>query len=145
MVLGRVTFRRITFMPKHFEPENLDYIEWLSAVAKRGKREADFVRNQPNVGPWVPTTLLNSCVAPPPPKIKIQYRLNPKEDKLQFRGHVDVNAATSPVHAFTLLQPFWLDYDDSWLTDVWDSSAFAVARAEFDSTNGHVTLTWPAS
>ena len=132
-------------MPANDRQEPFDPLHYLVYGIKTGEKRTGALELQRSVGPWITPTLLNGVDPPPAPMIRIKYRLHFREDKLQFRGHGDVNGLTSPVHAFTLIEPYWLSYDDSFLTDVWDGAAFAVARAFFDSTNGHVTLTWPAA
>lgn len=132
-------------MPNIYEPNEPDYVAWLQKQASKGKRQADFMRNQPAFGPWVPTTLINGFTAPPAPYRQVQYRWDYKKDDLDWRGHITIGAGVSGTVAFVLIQPFWPDYDDSFVTDIFDGVDHSTVRVGISSTNGNVTLVWPAA
>jgi len=127
------------------QPSN-DFIPWLTERSQTAARGVQSLDNDPTTTGWIEPTLLNSFVAPAAPKTRIRYRLHGRTNSLEFAGHIDVSAATTNTVAFVLIQPFWPEYDISFLTDMsTGATTFAVSRVFISSINGNVTLSWPAT
>jgi hypothetical protein len=99
--------------------------------------------------------LQNSWQQPSPPLQKFAFRLH-RDGSLEFRGHLDASGgATSGTVAVTLpgtadpdTEPNFVPSEDQYFhtaitTD--DGSTFQIALVFLDSSNGEVTITWPAS
>lgn len=73
------------------------------------------------------------------------------DGSLEWKGHVDVSAATSPAVLCTLPSEWrprnelQAPMDVSWPTDLFDGVSFTIGRVQVDATTGDVTLVWPAS
>lgn len=131
-------------MPASDKQPSNDFIPWLTERSQTAARGVHSLSNDPSVTGWIEPTLLNSYVDPPAPMTTMRYRLHRLTNSLEFAGHIDATGATTDTVAFILIQPYWPEYDISFLTDIYDGAAFSVARCFIDSANGEVTLSWPA-
>jgi len=125
------------------QPSN-DFIPWLTETSRNASKGVQSLDNDPTVTGWIEPTLLNSYAAPSAPMTRVRYRLHRKHNSLEFAGHIDASAATTNTVAFVLIQPFWPEYDISFLTDIYNGVTFSTARCFINSVNGNVTLSWPA-
>lgn len=88
--------------------------------------------------------LENDVVQPPVEYEPFSFRRG--LSRLDFKGHLDVSAAASPVVAFTI--PVWyrldkIQFGPQILTA--DGTDFQFAMHWCDPTTGEVTLVWPAT
>ena len=131
-------------MPASDKQPSNDFIPWLTETSQSAHKGVRSLDNDPTATGWIEPTLLNSFVAPAAPMTRVRYRLHRRTNSLEFAGHIDATAATINTVAFILIQPYWPDYDISFLTDIYNGAAFGVSRCFINSVNGEVKLSWPA-
>jgi len=95
--------------------------------------------------------LVNNFAQPDPQLEFFAFRIH-ADGSLEFKGHLDISAASSGDVAFTLpgINPGEVDFippnDQYFFTIVTDGgSLFQAAMVFIDSTSGDVTITWPIS
>lgn len=107
--------------------------------------ELHVVQTRNHLGVWINATLINGFVAAGAPYGVIQYRKF-FNDGIEFRGHLSVAGASSNTVAFILVRSHWPINDVSFITDmVTGVSSFSLARVIIKSSDGTVTLIWPAT
>ena len=131
-------------MPDPNKKLSTDFLPWLAESANENMRGVGKLRSDMGVTGFIEPTLLNGYAAPGGSMSSVQYRLWTKTNSLEFGGHIDASGATSGTVAFILIRPFWPPYDISFLTDIYDGVNFSIARCFINSTNGEVSLQWPA-
>lgn len=134
--------------------------------AARGNAGVDDLRRRPLADRWLEPDsaepdqadtppLENNWAQPSPPLEKFAFRLH-MDGSLEFKGHLDASGgAVSGTVAVTLPGPdptsvnpsYWLPNDQYWHTTITedDGVTFSLALVFMDSTNGEVTITWPAT
>jgi len=131
-------------MPAPDKQPSTDFVPWLAESTHGNSKGIAGLQQDPTVTGWIEPTLGTGYAAPAAPMAGVRYRMHTKTSSLEFGGHIDVSGATTGTVAFTLIQPFWPEYDISFITDIYDGAAFGVARVFINSVNGEVTLSWPA-
>lgn len=105
----------------------------------------------PDGDPEYTPELENGWLQPTAPLETFAFRMH-YDGSLEFRGHLDAQAAVSGTIAVTLPgelvgDPFYLPRNDQyWHTTITDDggTSFTLAMVFIDSTTGEITITWPA-
>jgi len=127
------------FIPEPVEYDAISnlYQRDLNAAAQLKRLEVRSRR-----GVFIPCVLENGWVWAGGSYARPAYRWY-DNDSLEFRGHI--SPGSSGTVAFTMLPPYRLDHDTSFLTDIVVGGNFSVARAAVAFVTGTVTVTYPAT
>lgn len=107
---------------------------WLTVINEGGSNpDGEFIE------------LANGVEQPSAPLEEFSFRRGLA--RLDFKGHLNVENATSPAVAFTIPNAYRLDNDQYFHTTITtdDGTAFTLALVFLDASTGDVEITWPAS
>lgn len=128
-------------MPLNNKATETGFFARQAELSNRNATDIDTINKRNHTTAWIPVTLLNSYANPASTYSNPFYRMY--RDELQFKGHIDATTATSGTVAFTLLRPFWPLKDITFLTDIYNGTAFTYSRVLISATTGNVTISWP--
>lgn len=121
---------------RHHRDGHYDEISgpWLTVINEGGSNpDGEFIELQ------------NSVEQPSAPLEEFAFRRG--LPRLEFKGHLNMESATSPVVALNIPAAYRLDGDQYFHTTITtnDGASFTLALVFLDASTGDVTITWPAS
>jgi hypothetical protein len=117
-------------------------LAYMMQGVNRANHEIDYTDISREFGPWITPTLLNSYTDPAPPRLTVQYRMNYRLDKHDWRGHVNLENAESATVAFLIDEPFILDYTYDFTTHWISGPAFNTGVVVVHAVTGEVVVYW---
>jgi hypothetical protein len=134
---------------KYLQNQSIDSMDEIyremARLTERVRELEHMFYKRHNYTHWLEPDFLNGVTQPDSTVDQFAYRLTGGIP--DFKGHMDLSGASSPVHAFTIA----LDPDEMTVpgdiyghTIVTDGVDFQSAMWFIDSTNGHFVVTWPS-